>query len=63
MPRTAVLPNRGLARERLSPEQVLAQRLFPSRVRLPRDLATVDAQRVPTRQLPRLRCHELTHEA
>ncbi len=54
---------RGLARERLSPEQVLARRLLPSRVRLPPDLVPVYEERVPTRQLPRLRCHELTYAA
>lgn len=54
---------RGLAKRRLSVEEVLSERLFPSRVELPADLAEVYWERVPTRQLSRLRSHELKYAA
>ena len=57
------LSARGLIDRRLSVREVLSERLFPSRVELPEDLAEMYWERVPTRQLPRLRRHELRHAA
>lgn len=54
---------RGLMSRRLSVEEVLSKRLFPSQVLLPPDLQEVYGERVPTRQLPRLRHHELKYAA
>lgn len=54
---------RGLADRRLGVEEILGERLFPSRVPLPPELEEIYWERVPTRQLPRLRAHELTYAA
>ncbi len=51
---------RGLKDRRLSHEDVLEERLFPSRVDLPPELKEIYWERIPTRQLPKLRSHDLT---
>lgn len=53
----------GLASRRLGVDEVLAERLFPSRVELPEDLREMYEERVPTRQLERMRTHELRYAA
>ena len=53
----------GLADRRLGVEDVLSARLFPSRVELPEELREVYQERVPTRQLERLRTHALSYAA
>ena len=52
---------KGLLTKRLSAEEVLEKRLFPGRVGLPADLQEVYEERVPTRQMARLRRHELKY--
>jgi hypothetical protein len=51
----------GLTDQRLSVDEVLAERLFPSRVDLPEELREMYEERVPTRQLERTRAHELRY--
>ena len=53
----------GLAERRLSVEDLLAERLVPSRVLLPEELKEIYEERVPTRQLKTIRTHELRHAA
>ena len=53
----------GRSRARLTPPQVLARRLFPSRVDLPEPLWPVYWRRVPTRQLPDGTTHDLERAA
>ncbi len=53
----------GIQRRRLKAEDVLARRLFPSRVPLPRPLDTYYARLVPTRQIPGGTRHELKYAA
>jgi len=52
---------RGLKERRLSFEEVLSERLFPSREVLPAELSEIYRERVPTRQLGRLRSHDLLY--
>jgi hypothetical protein len=52
---------RRLLRRRLSVADVLQERLFPRRVGLPPELEEFYWERTPTRQLPRLRRHELVY--
>jgi transposase-like protein len=54
---------RGVATRRLTVDEVLAERLFPSRVRLPEDLREMYDERVPTRQIANPRRHELRYAA
>jgi hypothetical protein len=49
----------GLMERRLGVDEVLAERLFPSRAELPPDQEEVYWERVATRQLPKPRRHEL----
>jgi transposase-like protein len=51
----------GIFRRPLTWEQVLAQRIFPSRMTLLPPIATYYGGRVPTRQLPRARAHTLQY--
>lgn len=54
---------RGLTDRRLSVEEVLERRLFPSRVQLPEDLDEVYFERIPTRQIETPRSHQLAYAA
>jgi len=54
---------RGLQDRRLGFEEVLAERLHPTRENLPPELEEVYQERIPTRQLLRLRRHDLTYAA
>lgn len=53
----------GLAKHRLSVEEVLSERLFPSWVELPEELREIYEERVPTRQIAKIRTHELKYAA
>ena len=53
----------GLTNRWLGVDEILAERLFPSRVELPEDLREVYEERVPTRQLEGMRTHELRYAA
>ena len=54
---------RGLVRHRLEAEDVLAKRLFPSRVDLDEELREAYFERIPTRQIARPRTHDLVYAA
>ncbi len=47
----------------LSWEEILGERIFPSRIRLPAPLEKAYFGRIPTRQLPRARAHTLHYAA
>jgi transposase-like protein len=51
----------GLFHRPLTWDQVLEQRIFPSRMALPRPLDSYYGGRIPTRQLPRARAHTLRY--
>jgi len=48
----------GVIGNRLTPGQILTQRLFPSRIRLSRWLERCYAGRIPTRRMERIRIHQ-----
>ena len=54
---------RGLTTRRLEVAEVLGERLFPSRVKLPEDLQEMYEERVATRQIENPRHHELRYAA
>jgi transposase-like protein len=51
----------GLLPRRLRPEDVLAERLFPSRIALPERWARYYRRDIPTRRLPNARTHRATY--
>ncbi len=51
----------GIVPRRLRVEDVLRERLFPTRLRLPGWVARCYAGRIPTRRLPRIRVHALAY--
>ena len=52
---------RGLCSERLTPKEVLSKRLFPTHVALDEGLEEAYYERIPTRQIPSARQHELVY--
>lgn len=52
---------RGLAARRLEPRDVLAKRLFPTRIELDEELEEAYFERIPTRQVERPRQHALVY--
>ena len=54
---------RGVMTKRLEVREVLAERLFPSRVKLPEDLREMYEEKVATRQIENPRHHELRYAA
>ncbi|MCP5067314.1 MAG: hypothetical protein GY946_12180, partial [bacterium] len=53
----------GLDEAPLRWEEVLGQRIFPSRIELPEPLSRAYFGKIPTRQMPRARHHSLRYAA